>query len=95
MEVMREDYVRTARAKGLGEFQVMTQHVLRNALLPLSTMIAYALISLFEGSFFIETLTGVPGFGRLAFDRPRQHLHRHPVHVHRPEDQVWRARPLS
>jgi ABC-type dipeptide/oligopeptide/nickel transport system permease component len=65
---MKEDYVRTARAKGLSEFKVLTRHVLRNALLPLSTIIAFALVGLLEGSFFIETLTGVPGVGRLAFD---------------------------
>jgi ABC-type dipeptide/oligopeptide/nickel transport system permease component len=68
LEVMKEDYVRTARAKGLSEFKVLTRHVLRNALLPLSTIIAFALVGLLEGSFFIETLTGVPGVGRLAFD---------------------------
>jgi ABC-type dipeptide/oligopeptide/nickel transport system permease component len=68
LEVMKEDYVRTARAKGLSEYRVMTRHVLRNAMLPLSTIIAFALIGLLEGSFFIETLTGVPGVGRLAFE---------------------------
>jgi ABC-type dipeptide/oligopeptide/nickel transport system permease component len=68
LEVMKEDYVRTARAKGLSEYKVMTRHVLRNALLPLSTIIAFAMVGLLEGSFFIETLTGVPGIGRLAFE---------------------------
>ena len=65
--VMKEDYVRTARAKGVSELNVMTRHVLRNALLPLSTIIAFALVGLLEGSFFVETLTGVPGVGQLAF----------------------------
>jgi ABC-type dipeptide/oligopeptide/nickel transport system permease component len=46
----------------------MTRHVLRNALLPLSTIIAFALVGLLEGAFFIETLTGIPGIGRLAFE---------------------------
>jgi peptide/nickel transport system permease protein len=68
LEVMREDYVRTARSKGLSEFTVMTRHVLRNAMLPLSTIIVFALITLVEGSFFIETLTGIPGYGRLSFE---------------------------
>ncbi|HLF72620.1 MAG TPA: ABC transporter permease [Dehalococcoidia bacterium] len=68
LEVMKEDYVRTARAKGISEFQVMTQHVLRNALLPLSTMIAFSLIGILEGSFILENLTGIPGVGRLAFE---------------------------
>jgi oligopeptide transport system permease protein len=68
LDVLHEDYVRTARSKGLREFTVMTRHVLRNALLPLSTMIGFALLSLLEGSFFTETLTGIPGVGRLAFE---------------------------
>ena len=66
--VLREDYVRTARSKGISERQVMAQHVLRNALLPLSTIVAFAMVGLLEGSFFIETLTGVPGVGRLTFE---------------------------
>ena len=57
---MREDYVRTAQSKGLSEYRVLTRHVLRNALLPLSTMIAFALSGLIEGAFFVETLTGIP-----------------------------------
>src|SRR5215213_4074004 len=56
LQVMREDYIRTARAKGISEYAVMTRHVLRNALLPLSTIIAFALVGLLEGAFFIETL---------------------------------------
>jgi ABC-type dipeptide/oligopeptide/nickel transport system permease component len=68
LDVMREDYIRTARSKGLSEFTVMTRHVLRNAMLPLSTMVVFSLIGLIEGSFFVETLTGVPGVGRLAFE---------------------------
>jgi peptide/nickel transport system permease protein len=42
--------------------------VLRNALLPLSTMLGYAFLGLFTGSFFIETLTGIPGYGRLTLE---------------------------
>ena len=68
LEVMREDYIRTARSKGLSEFTVLTRHVLRNALLPLSTIIVFGLITLLEGSFFVETLTGIPGAGRLSFE---------------------------
>ena len=68
LDVLKEDYIRTARAKGISERQVITRHVMRNALLPLSTLIAFAAIGLLEGSFFIETLTGVPGVGRLAFE---------------------------
>jgi peptide/nickel transport system permease protein len=68
LEVMKEDYVRTARAKGLGEFQVLTQHIMRNAMLPLSTIIIFSLVGLLEGAFFIETLTGIPGVGLLSFE---------------------------
>jgi ABC-type dipeptide/oligopeptide/nickel transport system permease component len=68
LDVMKEDYIRTARSKGLSEYQVMKRHVLRNAMLPLSTVIAFSLIGLIEGSFFVETLTGVPGAGRLTFE---------------------------
>src|SRR5262249_9507772 len=66
LEVLNEDYIRTARSKGLKEFKVMSRHVLRNALLPLSTMIGFSLIGLLEGSFFLEILTGIPGAGQLA-----------------------------
>jgi peptide/nickel transport system permease protein len=68
LEVMREDYIRTARSKGLSEFTVLTRHVLRNAMLPLSTIIVFGLVTLLEGSFFVETLTGIPGAGRLSFE---------------------------
>jgi peptide/nickel transport system permease protein len=68
LEVMKEDYVRTARSKGLSEFTVMTRHVLRNSLLPLSTIIIFGLITLLEGAFFVETLLGIPGVGRLSFE---------------------------
>lgn len=68
LEVMKEDYVRTARAKGLSEFRVLTSHIMRNAMLPLSTIIIFSLVSLLEGAFFIETLTGIPGVGLLSFE---------------------------
>jgi len=66
--VLGEDYVRTARAKGLREFTVISRHVARNALLPLITVIGISLVALLEGAFFAETLLGIPGVGRLAFD---------------------------
>jgi peptide/nickel transport system permease protein len=68
LDVLSADYVRTARMKGISETVVMSRHVMRNALLPLSTIIIFSLVGLLEGSFFVETLTGVPGFGRLAFE---------------------------
>jgi peptide/nickel transport system permease protein len=66
LSVLREDYVRTARAKGLGEFAVVTRHVVRNSLLPLVTIIGISLATLVEGAFFAEYLLGVPGIGQFA-----------------------------
>jgi ABC-type dipeptide/oligopeptide/nickel transport system permease component len=68
LDVLKEDYVRTARAKGLQEFTVVSRHVARNALLPLVTIIGISLVTLLEGAFFTETLLGIPGIGREAFD---------------------------
>jgi ABC-type dipeptide/oligopeptide/nickel transport system permease component len=69
--VLGEDYVRTARAKGLREFTVIRRHVARNALLPLITVVGISLVALLEGAFFVETLLGIPGVGQLAFDSVR------------------------
>jgi ABC-type dipeptide/oligopeptide/nickel transport system permease component len=68
LDVLKEDYVRTARAKGLREFTVVSQHVARNALLPMTTIIGISLVTLLEGAFFTETLMGIPGIGRLYLD---------------------------
>jgi ABC-type dipeptide/oligopeptide/nickel transport system permease component len=68
LDVLKEDYIRTARSKGLPGRAVMTRHVLRNALLPLTTMLGFALIGIYEGSFFVETITGIPGYGRLTYE---------------------------
>ncbi|MFQ5879707.1 MAG: ABC transporter permease [Dehalococcoidia bacterium] len=68
LEVLGEDYVRTARAKGLHEFTVTSRHVARNSLLPLVTIIGYELLALMGGGIITETLLGIPGIGRLAFD---------------------------
>jgi len=65
LEVLRQDYVRTARAKGLQERVVLTRHLLRNALVPLLTVLGPLLASLLTGSFIVETLFAVPGVGRL------------------------------
>ena len=65
LEAMEEDYVRTARAKGAGTFRVMRKHVLRNALLPLITMLGMDVGVAFGGALFIETVFVLPGMGRL------------------------------
>lgn len=64
LEVLRQDYVRTARAKGLTERTVVTVHMIKNALLPVVTILGPALAGLVTGSFIIETMFGFPGMGR-------------------------------
>jgi oligopeptide transport system permease protein len=64
LEVMQQDYVRTARAKGLSEKMVVARHMLRNALIPVVTIIGPALAGLVTGSFIIEQMFSFPGTGR-------------------------------
>jgi peptide/nickel transport system permease protein len=67
LEVIRQDYIRTARAKGLSEKVVVFKHALRNSLIPIITMLAGILPALVGGSVIIETIFTVPGVGQLAF----------------------------
>ncbi|HBY99174.1 MAG: ABC transporter permease [Ardenticatenaceae bacterium] len=67
-EVLDEDYVRTARAKGLPESVVIGRHALRNAFIPLFTIVGLMMGGLVEGAFITETVFGIPGFGRLTVD---------------------------
>lgn len=64
LEEIHQDYVRTARAKGLPEKKVMLKHVLRNALIPILTNVGIYLPSVFVGSFLLEVFFSVPGLGR-------------------------------
>jgi ABC-type dipeptide/oligopeptide/nickel transport system permease component len=64
LEVLKHDYVRTARAKGLREQTVVVRHALRNALIPVVTVGGIALANVVTGSFFVESITAVPGIGR-------------------------------
>ncbi|MCE5258701.1 MAG: ABC transporter permease [Chloroflexi bacterium] len=64
LEVMRQDYVRTARAKGLAERRVVSVHMLKNALIPVITILGPSLAGLLVGSFIIETMFAFPGIGR-------------------------------
>lgn len=66
LEVIRQDYVRTARAKGLPEKVVILKHALRNALLPIVTLLGFELPILFGGSVIIETIFSWPGLGLLS-----------------------------
>jgi len=67
LEVLRQDYVRTARAKGLFERVVVVKHALRNALIPFVTIIVFALPGLFGGAIITESIFSWPGMGRLYF----------------------------
>lgn len=68
LEVIRMDYVRTARAKGLKERVVIFKHALRNALLPLITLLALELPGLFGGAIITERIFNWPGIGRVVLD---------------------------
>jgi oligopeptide transport system permease protein len=65
LDVTRQDYIRTARAKGLAERVVLVRHILRNAMIPVVTIAGPELAALVTGSFIIESLFTVPGIGRL------------------------------
>jgi peptide/nickel transport system permease protein len=68
VEVLQQDYVRTARAKGLPERTVLVRHALRNALLPVITILGLSVPGLLGGSVIFETIFSIPGLGRLYFD---------------------------
>ena len=68
LEVIQQDYVRTARAKGLQDRAVIMRHAFRNAVLPLITLIGLTLPNLFGGAVIIESVFGWPGVGSLAID---------------------------
>ena len=65
LDVLAQDYIRTARAKGLARWAVVTGHAMRNAMLPVITVMGLEIGRIFAGSVVIETLFGVPGMGRL------------------------------
>ena len=68
LEVIRQDYIRTARAKGLSENKVIFKHAFRNALLPIVTILGLSLPGLIGGGFIFETIFAWPGMGRLAYE---------------------------
>ena len=68
LEVLREDYIRTARAKGLREMAVLVRHALKNAALPIVTVIGLSLAGLVSGLVVTETVFAIPGVGRLLVD---------------------------
>ena len=72
LEVLRQDYVRTAWAKGLGERVIVLKHGLRNAIIPVVTLLGTQLPQIFGGTVVIETVFGLPGMSRFLFDAINQ-----------------------
>lgn len=68
IETLRQDYVRTARAKGASELRVLAGHALRNALIPIVTVLALSFGSLFSGALITETMFAYPGMGKLIYE---------------------------
>jgi peptide/nickel transport system permease protein len=68
LEVIRQDYIRTARAKGLPERTVIMKHALRNSMIPVITLLGLYLPYLFSGTVFVEAIFGWPGMGRVIVD---------------------------
>jgi peptide/nickel transport system permease protein len=69
LEILSQDYVRTARAKGMAERRVLYLHALRNAVIPLVTLVGLELPGLFSGGVVVEVVFGWPGVGRYTFER--------------------------
>jgi peptide/nickel transport system permease protein len=65
IENLAEDYVRTARAKGAGEWAVLVRHVLRNSLIPVATLLGLSLPAIFSGALITEAVFNFPGMGEL------------------------------
>ena len=68
LEVVQQDYIRTAWSKGLRERVIVTRHMLKNSLIPVITLMGFAVGLIFGGSVFIETVFNIPGVGRLLVD---------------------------
>ena len=66
LEVMRNDYIRTAKSKGLSPFKVISRHALKNALIPVITVMAIQISSLLSGAVITESVFAIPGVGSLA-----------------------------
>jgi peptide/nickel transport system permease protein len=72
LEVLRQDYIRTAQAKGLGERTIVLRHALRNALIPVITLIGLQAPLLVGGAIIIEQIFVIPGMGMLLLDAVSQ-----------------------
>ena len=65
LEVTRQDYIRTAWSKGLRERVIVIRHMLKNSLIPIVTLMGFAIGTIFGGSVLVETVFNIPGMGRL------------------------------
>ena len=72
LEVIRQDYIRTARAKGLKEKVVIYRHALRNSIIPIITLLGFWIPSLLSGAVMTETIFGYPGLGKISVDAVNQ-----------------------
>ena len=68
LDVLGQEYIRTARSKGLAEFVVNYRHIARNALIPIMTIMGFTFAGLFAGSLITELIFGIPGVGRISLD---------------------------
>ena len=68
MEVLRNEYIRTARAKGLSRYKIVYKHALRNAMIPVVTVLALSFGTLFSGALITETMFSYLGMGKLIYD---------------------------
>lgn len=72
LDIMGQDYIRTARAKGLSEGVVINKHALRNAMIPIVTIVGMSVPDLFAGAIIVESIFGIPGVGKVALDAVNQ-----------------------
>ncbi|MPZ98602.1 MAG: ABC transporter permease subunit [Dehalococcoidia bacterium] len=72
LEVLRQDYIRTAQSKGLGAFQVVSRHAVRNALIPVVTVLGLQVPAVLGGSIIMESIFNLPGTGRFMLDSIQQ-----------------------
>ena len=68
LDVLGQDYIRTAKAKGLSFYTVSNRHVLRNAMIPIVTILSFSLAGILGGAFITETILGIPGVGRFSVE---------------------------
>ncbi|MXY47000.1 MAG: ABC transporter permease, partial [Chloroflexi bacterium] len=68
LDVLGQDFIRTANAKGLSAVAVDTRHVLKNALIPIVTLLSFSLAGIFFTSFIVERILGIPGVGNFTID---------------------------